>query len=297
MNESTVISHLRILDIDPKKVRRIELIHREHGNRLYRVHWNAKSSILKLFKGATEATEIQNYELLQRLKVRTLGVHGWTQKALLLEDLATSPCWRLAKEDDLADSETGVAIAKWYRRLHSAGRKLLGSKDGTPSFLGREVDELNPYTIKEIGKKLGLAHDSVWKLAAENIEKIKKAMRSLTETLNYNDFYWTNLALSRSEGGNLQAIVFDYHLLGIGLTYSDCRNVTGSLKDKARSSFWETYGPIDEREKLLDDPTAVLYALFAALRLPTFPHWGQGCLDKVENGELEKSLRRALEIV
>lgn len=297
MNESSVISHLRTLGIDPKKVRRIELIHQEHGSRLYRVHWNTKSSILKLFKDATEATEIQSYKLLQRLKVPTLALHGWAQKALLLEDLATSPSWRLAKEDDLTRPETGVAIAKWYRRLHSAGRKLLGGKDRTPSFLRREVDELNSYTTKEIAKKLGLAHDSVWKLAVENIEKIKKGMRSLTETLNYNDFYWTNLALSRSEGGNLRAIVFDYHLFGIGLAYSDCRNVTGSLKGEARSTFWETYGRVDEREKLLDEATAVLYALFTASRLPTFPEWAQGCLHKANSGELERSLRRALEVI
>lgn len=297
VNELSVISHVRTLDIDPKKVRRIELIHQEHGDHVYRIRCNAKSSILKVFKDATEAAEIQSYELLQRLKVPTLAVRGQTQKALLLEDLATSPSWRLAKEDDLTRAEIGKATAKWYQALHSTGRGLLSGEKSVPSFVRREVDELDPYTIEEIGKKLGLAHNSVWKLAADNIERIKKAMRSLPETLNYNDFHWTNLALSRSEEEDLQAVVYDYHLLGIGLAYSDCRNVTGSLKDKARSSFWETYGPIDEREKLLDDPTAVLYALFAALRLPTFPHWGQGCLDKVENGGLEKSLRRALEIV
>lgn len=122
-------------------------------------------------------------------------------------------------------------------------------------------------------------------------------MRSLPETLNYNDFCWKNLALSRSQGENLQAIVFDYHLMGLGLAYSDCRNVTGSLKGKARSSFRQTYGRVDEREKLLDEATAVLYALFTALRLPIFPHWGQGCLDKVKSGEIERSLRRALEVI
>ncbi len=297
MNESNVISHLRALGIDPKKVRRIELIHQKHGNRLYRVYSNTKSSILKLFKDAAETTEIQSYELLQRLKVPTLALHGWTQKALLLEDLTGSPSWRMAKEDDLTRPETGRAIAKWYQAFHSAGRKLLNQKKGAPSFLKREVDELNPYTIQEIGKNLGLAHNPVWKLAADNIERIKKAMRSLPETLNYNDFYWTNLALSRSEEEDLKAVVYDYHLLGIGLAYSDCRNVTGSLKGEARSSFWQTYDPIDEREKLLDKASAPLYGLFAALLLPTFPEWAQGCLHEAKNGEIERSLRRALQVI
>lgn len=78
VNESSVISHLETLGIDPKKARRIELIYEGHGNRLYRILWDANSSVLKLFKDATEATEIHSYELLQRLKVPTLPVYGHT---------------------------------------------------------------------------------------------------------------------------------------------------------------------------------------------------------------------------
>jgi hypothetical protein len=122
-------------------------------------------------------------------------------------------------------------------------------------------------------------------------------MRSLPETLNYNDFHWTNLALSRRSVPSPRAVVYDYHLLGIGLRYSDCRNVVGSLGDRAASAFWEAYGPVDEREKLLDEPTSVLYALMVALRQPEFPDWAQGCLRKARNGELQKSLHRALEAI
>lgn len=42
-----------------------------------------------------------------------------------------------------------------------------------------------------------------------------------------NDLYWTDLALSRRLP--LQAIVFEYRLLGIGLAWHGCRNVVSAL--------------------------------------------------------------------
>ncbi len=45
---------------------------------------------------------------------------------------------------------------------------------------------------------------------------VKRAMRALPETLTYNDFHWTNLALSRQARPVPRAVVYDYHLLGIG---------------------------------------------------------------------------------
>jgi hypothetical protein len=194
----------------------------------------------------------------------------------------------LAEEADVERPETGAAVARWYLALHSAGRKLLADSARVPGFLHREVDALSAETIIETGGRLELADNPVWRLAADHIESIKQAMRSLPETLNYSDFHWTNLALSRDEV-SLRAIVFDYHLLGIGLRCSDCRNVAGSLKERAALAFWETYGPVDE-------PTSVLYALLVASRRSRFPDWARGCLQSVENGELERSLRRILEI-
>jgi hypothetical protein len=272
----------------------MELIHRKHGNHLYRTHCGAQSYVLKWFGGPAQA-EVQSYALLQKLSVPTLPVYGRARDALLLEDLANSSAWRLAEEADVWRPETGAAVARWYLVLHSAGRKLVVDS-AAPGFLRREVDVLTVETIIETGRRLELADDPVWRLAADHIEAIKQAMRSLPETLNYNDFHWTNLALSRSEAP-LRAVVFDYHLLGIGLRYSDCRNVIGSLGEWAMTAFWETYGPVDERERLLDEPASVLYALWVASRRSRFPEWAQGCLRKVRSGELEMSLRYALEVI
>jgi hypothetical protein len=283
--------------IDRTEIESVDLIHRKHGDRLYRVRCGGRRYVLKWFHDPAQAVEVRSYALLQRLSVPTLPLYGHTEDALLLEDLSFSPTWRLAEEADVAHPEVGEAVAHWYRALHAAGRKLLVDPSGPPDYLGREVDALNPDTVREIGERLSLAHDPVWGLAADHIEALKEAMRSLPETLNYNDFHWTNLALSRHTQPRLEAIVFDYHLLGVGLRYSDCRNVVGSLGERAAAAFWAAYGCVDERERMLDEVTAPLYGLLVAVRMPRFPSWARGCLGMVETGDLEKALRRALGMV
>jgi hypothetical protein len=296
-DELCAICDLSPVGLDPARIERIDLIHRKHGDRLYRVRCRERWYVLKWFHDPPRAVEVRSYALLQRLGVPTLPLHGRTVDALLLEDLAYSPAWRLAEEPDVQCPETGAAVANWYRVFHAAGRELFIDPAAPPAFLGREADALNADAVREIGEKLNLAHDPVWMLAQDLIEPIKEAMRSLPETLNYNDFHWTNLALSRHTVPQLDAIVFDYHLLGIGLRYSDCSNVVGSLGERAAAAFWETYGPVDEQERILDEPTAALYALLVAVRMPRFPGWARGCLRMVENGDLERGLRRVSEII
>ena len=75
----------------------------------------------------------------------------------------------------------------------------------------------------------------------------------------------------------IASVVYDYHLLGIGLRYGDCRNVAGSLPGPARRAFWEAYGDPDEREVALDSPVSVLYTLSLAVRLPRLPAWALAC--------------------
>jgi hypothetical protein len=175
------------LGLDPAEVTRVELIHRKHGNHLYRVYCDAQSYVLKRFGDPAQATEVRSYTLLQSLGVPTLPVYGQARDALLLEDLGSSPVWRLAGETDVEGPETGVAIARWYMVLHSAGQKLLADSAMVPAFLRREVDALDAEAIIETGERLELADDPVWRLAADHIEPIRQAMRSLPETLTYND--------------------------------------------------------------------------------------------------------------
>jgi hypothetical protein len=287
---------LTALGLDPAEVTAVTQIHERHGNRLFRIVCAGQPFVLKWFHDPATQTEVRSYALLEELGVPTLPVYGRAQDALLIEDLANSLEWRLAGKDDVELPQVGAAVAEWYRMFHTAGRRLFSSPAPVPAYLGREVDSLDAETVLSLGEKLGLSDLRVWAYAAGQIERLKGALAALPQTLNYNDFFWGNLALSRGVGP-LRAVVFDYHLLGVGVAYSDCRNVVGSLGEGARPAFWEAYGPADEKERLLDEPTATLYGLFCATKRPAFPAWAQQCLDQVLNGDLERSLNRALEIV
>lgn len=280
------------LGLQPERVGAITLLHAQHGHRLYRLDYSKHSFVLKWFPAAKDV-ELQSYALLQAHAVPTLPVHGCAEQAILLEDLLASPVWRLADKEEMARAETGVAVAEWYRCLHAAGREIMSGPTPPPSFLQRECDALDAPGILRMGQRLGMPDNPVWQLAAEHLASLQAALRALDQTLNYNDFYWTNLALSRQSLPCPRAIVFDYHLLGIGLRYSDCRNVIGSLSGAARLAFWEAYGPVDEREALLDAPLSTLYSLWVASQRPSLPAWVQGALRQVQDGQLERDLRAA----
>jgi hypothetical protein len=91
--------------------------------------------------------------------------------------------------------------------------------------------------------------------------------------------------------------MFDFHQMGVGLRYSDCRNVLGSLGARARNAFREAYGKVDEIEGILDAPTSILYALKAAVDLPNIPGWAIPCIEAVKRGELEFLVRKALQVI
>jgi hypothetical protein len=285
---------LASLGLYPAIVRRITLLHRRHGHALYRVECARRSYILKLFAGPGAAPEVQAYDLLRQVGVPTLPVHGEAGNALVLEDLVGSDAWRLAGEDDLERWETGIALADWYRVLHTAGRRLPSDPEAeVPRFLHRETDALTPMRILEIGRLLKMGRESLWHLAAGSLDALKNAVHDMPATLTYNDFHWTNLAMSRDCSAP-RAVVFDYHLLGIGMACSDVRNVTGELGHTARIAFWERYGPMDEREVVLDAPLATLYALDVAQQRPRFPDWAEPLVQEVEDGTFEANLRRAI---
>ena len=295
MDILSTIGDLSPVGLESSKIKHAEIIHQKHGHCLYRITHASQPFILKWFKNSTTATEVRCYELLEKLGVSTLPVHGHTSNALLLEDLATSSTWRMAIEDDMDCAETGEAVAVWYFTLHEAGREFLRETERVPDFLGRESDALSPESIEETGRKLDLVDHPVWSLAAAHIEWLKEAMQALSETFTYNDFYWGNLALSREEP-KVRAIVYDYHMMGVGLPYSDCRNVVGSLGNRAVDAFWSTYGSTDEREKRLDEATSPLYALVVASQRRSFPQWAQESLNMVRSDEMERRIQRALEV-
>jgi len=117
--------------------------------------------------------------------------------------------------------------------------------------------------------------------------------RNLEETLNYNDFYWTNLAVNNNKK---EAIMFDYNLLGIGFRYNDIRNVCSSLSEEAGKVFIEEYGVINENEKIIDDGISPLVTLIFAYIRSKFPNWAKESLATIYNGELEKAIEKILDL-
>ena len=297
MNRSTDDAYVALgkMGLDHSLLKEVELIRKRHGNRLFRITHGSSSYILKVFGNPDASSEVRAYALLKDLGVPTLHTVATTSDALLLEDLEFSNHLRLAGEDDVGKAGVGVAIAVWYRALHQEGSRL--STDQTePSFLRREIEELTPASILDVAFRIGGAGQSEWVNLADNIDSIKNLAMTLEETLTYNDFHWTNLALSRNEKP-VRAIMFDYHLLGVGLRYSDCRNVTFSLEPDAADAFWSTYGETDPREKTLDDLLAPLYALVEAFRRPKFPSWAEESLELAMTGKIQNRLDRVMEVL
>ncbi len=286
----TVIAALTELGMISTDVTAVALIVKKDQHALYRITHVGSSSVLKLFNDTT-ARELAASRLLQRYGVPTLPVYGMSERALLMADLAASTAWRLATAEDIEREKTGIAVAAWYTALHTAGERIV--RAGIPAFLTREVASLTPESVMDTGERLGLSHLPVWRSAAEHLDRLVQAFRAYPETLNYNDFHWTNLALSRGEP--LRALVFDYHLLGIGPAYCDLRNVLGSLGERARAAFSETYGPVDERVAVLDAPLSLLYSLHVAAQLPQWPGWAKGCVRHVVSGEFAVRLQQAID--
>lgn len=97
---------------DRASIQRIELLSQRHGHALWRIAMGGHSYVLKWLPQAG-AKQVQAYQLLRRLGVPTLPLYGHTSQALLLEDLTTSPAWRLASQEDIARPEVGRAVARW----------------------------------------------------------------------------------------------------------------------------------------------------------------------------------------
>jgi hypothetical protein len=249
------------------------------------------SLIVKAFRDPWPS-EIRAYGLLAHLGVPTLRHRVQPPSLLLLEDLEHSPTWRLATPTDLDDAATGVALATWYRKLHAAGRELAASPEGFPSWLPCEATLVTHANVLRAARKLRLAETRGIRTALASLPTLAAAYARLAQTLTYNDFYWTNLALSRDEP--LVAVVFDLHLLGRGPACADIRNVSGSLGSAARASFLGAMGPVDPRHAALDRPMAALHGLVVAAERRRLPAWAEPLLRGARDGTLEADMAAAL---
>lgn len=81
----------------------IDLIQNKDGVIVARVQSDAKSYIIKYFQNEDFKREITNYQLLKSLNISTVNVFGFTDSAILMEDVSQSDIFRLATNEDLDD--------------------------------------------------------------------------------------------------------------------------------------------------------------------------------------------------
>ncbi len=265
----------------------LSLIRSKDGVSVWRVNSDNGSVVIKCFDKPEYRREIANYQLLKSLGIPTLEFIAHTDCSFVMEDITCSK-YRLATEEDTSAPDIAIKIAQWYKILHQNGR---GYANTHPIFDERDAITVeNIHTIKERTGTDGLP---VWTLIEENIDKIFSAATSLPRTLNYNDFYYTNLVVAR-DGSS--ALMFDYHLLGKGYIYSDIRNVCSSLgSDDAKKAFLTEYGHFDESEKLVDDVVDPLYSLYVACRRESFPNWANDLLERLKDNTLLTAVEKLLE--
>lgn len=265
------------------------LIRSKDGISLYRVESEGKKLVLKVFENREDAREIDNYLMLSNLEIPTLPLLGYTKNAILLPDAEASDEYRLGKESDLSDPGVAKAIAKWYRMLHKKGSAYLSGSE-TPMY--DESDMLTADNMQLIAEKTGTVDHALWQVITENYSTIRSRIDALPRTLTYNDFYWTNLIVSKT---GEYAFMFDYNLLGKGIAYGDIRNVTSSLSCEAAEAFIQEYGDdIPREQKIADAFLAPLVTLVNACRCDTFPSWAMASLEELENGDVLRYLKEWL---
>lgn len=263
-----------------------EMIRSQNGVTVARVSDGGESYIVKFLERPEFRREIDAYRLLHSLGVPTIRLFAHTDSALLLEDLAASPRWRLAKTEDMADCEIAERLAEWYACLHTRGREYVQAHgDG----MYDETDALTRESLALARERTGTEALPIWDTLERRFDDLRARLDRTERTLTYNDFYYTNMAVA---GDRSAACMFDYNLLGKGFVSADLSNVTSSLSKEAGEAFLRAYAPsIDPAELALNDVMSVLVGLIFACRREHFPDWGNDCLSALKNGLDEKIAR------
>lgn len=251
-----------------------ETLQHKDGVLTERIRTGEGTAIRKNFENPDSTREITNYRMLSRLNVPTLQVLSHNSNSITLEDIAASDHWRLGTPADLSDPKTAAAIARWYQKLHQSSRG-----EATEEMYD-ESDLFTRENLKFLPEFTKLPHHPVWNVLESNFEAIRSIADRLPKTITYNDFYWTNLAVSRD---GREALMFDYNLMGKGYAYSDIRNVTVSLSPDAAAAFLAEYGPADPLERSVDDILSPIITLILASRRDTFPSWAQDSLEALND--------------
>lgn len=260
----------------------ISILQDKNGVTVARIASNEKSYVVKCFQKDEHKREMENYRLLESLGIPTILVIASTDSALLLEDIDCSPTYRLGIEEDMSDPEVARRIAVWYKLLHSRGYGYV-CQSGESMY-----DEADFFTLENIAcikEKTRTQDAPAWKFMEQNYAAINNLLRKARRTITYNDFYYTNMVVSKDKSS---ALMFDYNLLGKGYAYTDVRNVLSSLSEEAGKAFLDEYGEFDPVEKALDDVVSVVVTLYLVCLRKDFPWWAQTMLDELNTTFIEK---------
>jgi hypothetical protein len=259
----------------------ITVLRATDAHTLYRLAGRDHSYIIKAFHSPSHCIEPKVYELLNRYGVPTLPVYEISDRAIVMEDIQSSPAWRLADPCDMEQPATGEALAEWYLTLHRAGQKAFKDPDWARYEVSPWVMAITPGSLARAGAVFKLENMPAWQAAKERAPAWIEKYLALSQTFNYNDFAVENLALARGTEHPLQAIVFDYDCFATGVAYSDWRNVMASLQGAARIAFQTGYGQISVEEQSIDEPLAVLYGLGVASQREKIPSWASPLVESV----------------
>lgn len=277
-----------------KSIQILSLIRAKDGVFVYRGILDEQPVVIKYFEKEGDRREISNYRLLNELNIPTMQVMAYGTCCIVLEDIDFSCRWRLGKEEDLKDEAVALRLARWYFDFHEKGYHYEGLDK-----MYRETDCITEYNLKLLCNKLPQAKDT-FDYIIRNLESLNKLVSEITDTFNYNDFYWTNLLVSKDKSA---AMPFDYNLLGAGSRYNDIRNVSYSLSEKARTVFINEYNRQYEekhgysrfeeefREQQIYEVTSILFSLITACQRENFPSWANAPRDAAIKGELLKNAR------
>ncbi len=280
-------------------LQKIKLIRAKNGVYVYRGKLDKQWVVIKYFEKEDDKREISNYRMLNELKILTMNVIAYGISCILLEDIGCSDIWRLGKEEDLQDEAVALQLAHWYFDLHEKG-SIYENLDK----MYHETDEITEANLKNLCDKLPQYKDT-FDYINSNLGNLNKLISEIKQTFNYNDFYWTNLLVSKDKSA---AIPFDYNLLGAGFRYNDIRNVSSSLSKEAETVFLNEYNRLYEekhgrsrnkeefKEQRIDKVTSVLISLIEAFKRKDFPSWANSAKNSVISGNLLKAAKSLFEL-
>lgn len=256
-----------------------DVVSDDDGVLVVRGHVGDDPVVVKRYAEPRLAREIANHQLLELLGVPTLPVLGAGEDWLVLADLVDAG-YRHGTPDDLFDPRIARLLARWYDQLHAAGESV---PDAALAGLWTELDVVDADGLAGVAARWPeLALQVAW--AQDRLPEWRRVLADLPRTLTYNDFWYTNLAVSW-DGSS--ALMHNHGLLGAGLRVGDVRNVTVAMSDAAASAFRAEYERLaaargvrlDAGAVELDEALGHLAALILASQADATPAWAEASLE------------------